>query len=113
MDHDDTRSNPADDAASAGDEYGFSGRAGYTEGNYSGAYGRGSAGQRDSPSASGVAGGGYTHGGTDIPSPEIIAGEPVRIDEGDTGPVADASDASDAGDRSVSESSRNTRGRRE
>ena len=51
-------------------DYGFSGRAGFAEGSYSQAYGRGSAGARDNPSASGVEGAGTARGGNAIPSPD-------------------------------------------
>ena len=60
----------AQDGGSApmGNDYGFSGRGGFAEGSYSGAYGRGSAGARDNPSASGVEGAGTSRGGNALPA---------------------------------------------
>ena len=60
-------------------DYGFSGRE-VEEGNYSGAYGRGTAGETDTPSAGGALGAGYRNGGADIPAPDYedgpVTGEP-------------------------------------
>ena len=71
---------PPDDGASASD-YGFSGRSGFTEGNYSGAYGRGAAGERDNPSASGVEGAGNARGGNAVPTPDET--DRLRADDAD------------------------------
>ena len=62
-------------------DYGFSGRGGYDEGNYSGAYGRGAAGARDNPSASGVEGAGTARGGNAIPAPDPADG--LRVEDVD------------------------------
>lgn len=59
-------------------DYGYSGR-GVQEGNYSGAYGRGTAGETDTPSSSSELGAGYTAGGTDLPTPDR-EGAPVETD---------------------------------
>ena len=94
----DQRDNQSGGGDSANEDYGFSGRGGFEEGNYSSAYGRGSAGERDNPSASGVGGGGYERGGTDIPTPDVIAGQPVRADdEGDEGRGDDQADDASLG----------------
>jgi hypothetical protein len=61
---------PDHGGAPADGDYGFSGRSGFAEGNYSGAYGRGSAGERDNPSVSGVEGAGTARGGNAIPTPD-------------------------------------------
>lgn len=61
------------------DDYGYSGRT-RDEGNYSDAYGRGTAGETDTPSAGGSVGAGYSRGGGDVPAPDDEDG-PVR--EGD------------------------------
>jgi hypothetical protein len=61
-------------------DYGFSGRCGFQEGFYSGYYGRGTAGERDTPSPSGYAGAGYDRGGTDIPRPDREPRDAVRVD---------------------------------
>jgi hypothetical protein len=73
---------PAEGGTPADGDYGFSGRAGFSEGNYSGAYGRGGAGARDNPSASGVEGAGTTRGGNAIPSPDPADGDASEGDEG-------------------------------
>jgi hypothetical protein len=79
-------------------DYGYSGRGGFEEGNYSGTYGRGTAGAHDAPSASGHAGAGFARGGTEIPSPDVEGGRPVRADDpGDT----NAQTSDDAGDGGV------------
>ncbi|MFL5577889.1 MAG: hypothetical protein ACJ79S_18190 [Gemmatimonadaceae bacterium] len=72
--NDDPRSYPDRD-------YGFSGRDGFQEGNYSSYYGRGTAGERNAPSASGYAGAGYDRGGTDIPGPDREPPDAVRVDD--------------------------------
>jgi hypothetical protein len=56
--------------APADGDFGFTGRSGFSEGNYSGAYGRGTAGARDNPSASGTGGAGITRGGNATPAPD-------------------------------------------
>lgn len=84
MERDDERQRqgvPKSGSEPADDDYGFSGRTGFREGSYSEAYGRGSAGERDTPSASGVSGAGYSRGGADIPAPDEIGGEPLRVEE--------------------------------
>jgi hypothetical protein len=80
MQRDDTRDDTRDGvrkdgaqdggSASTGNDYGFSGRGGFAEGSYSSAYGRGSAGARDNPSAGGVEGAGTSRGGNARPSPD-------------------------------------------
>lgn len=64
---------------SADRDYGYSGRK-VQEGEYSGAYGRGMAGETDAPSAGGAVGAGYRNGGADIPAPDYedgpVTGEP-------------------------------------
>ena len=81
-DNEGRRDNPGSGGDAADADYGFSGRAGFEEGSYSSAYGRGSAGERDAPSASGAGGAGYSRGGTEIPAPDVEGGEPVRADDG-------------------------------
>ena len=80
-------------SASTGNDYGFSGRGGFAEGSYSGAYGRGSAGARDNPSASGVEGAGTTRGGNALPAPDPadVAGADRMADDARTaqGPGTD------------------------
>lgn len=71
-----------DMSAYADRDYGFSGRCGFQEGNYSSAYGRGAAGERNTPSPSGFAGAGYDRGGTDIPKPDREPPDAVRVDDG-------------------------------
>jgi hypothetical protein len=68
---DGTRNGGAQDGGSAwtGNDYGFSGRGGFAEGSYSGAYGRGSAGASDNPSASGAESAGPARGGNALPAP--------------------------------------------
>ncbi len=65
-----------------GNDYGFSGRGGFAEGSYSAAYGRGSAGARDNPSASGVEGAGTSRGGNALPAPDP-ADDPDEQAKGD------------------------------
>ena len=86
MERDDERSGgdmPASGSAPADDDYGFSGRHGFEEGNYSGAYGRGTAGARDTPSASGLGGAGYARGGNSLPAPDPadVQGTDQVVDE--------------------------------
>ena len=69
----------------ANGDYGFSGRSGFAEGNYSGAYGRGAAGARDNPSASGVGGAGTARGGNAVPSPDPADVETADRDDAETG----------------------------
>jgi len=71
----------ADRQGYADRDYGFSGRDGFQEGNYSGYYGRGTEGERDNPSASGYGGAGYARGGTDIPRPDREPPDAVRRDD--------------------------------
>jgi hypothetical protein len=71
---------PESGSAPADGDYGFSGRGGFAEGNYSGAYGRGSAGARDNPSASGVEGAGTARGGNALPAPD-----PADVEGSDAG----------------------------
>ena len=88
MQRDDTRGGAKDggaqDGGSAptGNDYGFSGRGGFAEGSYSSAYGRGSAGARDNPSASGVEGAGTSRGGNALPAPDLAddvgGGRPIE-----------------------------------
>ena len=75
---------PDRDGTSADGDYGFSGRGGFAEGNYSGAYGRGTAGARDNPSVSGVSGAGTERGGNAVPWPDPADVDGVDLlDRGD------------------------------
>jgi hypothetical protein len=91
MQRDQTRDEGAQDGGQdgidswAGSEYGFSGRGGFVEGNYSAAYGRGSVGARDNPSVSGVEGAGTSRGGNSLPTPDPTddsASDAMRLAEG-------------------------------
>jgi hypothetical protein len=86
MERDDERSGddmPTSGSAPADEDYGFSGRHGFEEGNYSGAYGRGTAGAHDTPSASGLGGAGYARGGNSLPTPDPadVQGADQVVDE--------------------------------